>query len=357
MRGDVGAVSDPWASMTAIIAAIGHLPRVGNLGAAVTVALLSTGCYAISAALQEHEAARQDASGAALIWRLAKRPWWWFAVAATVAGAALHIAALALGPLSLVQPLGVMTLVLALPLGARLGGRAVTGAQWRAAAAVAIGLPAVLTVAPHRAPLPELPMPVILTAAAAVTVAVLALVGVAARLGGRGAPVARAAAAATCFGCASGMARIAVTGAAPFLLAAALAVLGAGAGLGLAQLAYRNGGLGAPLATLNLVDPLTAVIIGVTVLGETLQLTPARLAIAAVGMVATASGIWALTRRPQPAAQRTADPAATAGRPLSRSRTVAEPGPGITRDQESNAAVGSRHGEHRDERARPGHAD
>jgi hypothetical protein len=70
---------------------------------------------------------------------LVRRPWWWLAVAATVAGAVLHVAALVLGPLSVVQLFGVLTLVLALPLGALISGRAVTGGQWRAAAGVVCG--------------------------------------------------------------------------------------------------------------------------------------------------------------------------------------------------------------------------
>ena len=81
------------------------------------LAVASTGCYAASAVLQEREAGRQDAGGAALLRGLVRRPWWWLAVAATVAGAVLHVAALASGPLSLVQPFGVLTLVLALPPG------------------------------------------------------------------------------------------------------------------------------------------------------------------------------------------------------------------------------------------------
>lgn len=285
------------------VSAAGQLPGsavVGaTIGAAVGVALLSTGCYAASAVLQEREAARQPAGGVGLVWRLARRPWWWLAVAATAAGAVLHIVALALGPLSLVQPLGVLTLVLALPLGARLSGQVVTRGQWRAAAAVALGLVAVLTVAPHRVPTVGLTPSVILATTAAVAVGVLGLVAVAARLAGRGAPVARAAAAATCFGFASAMARIAITGAGPLVLAAALAVTGAVAGLGLAQLAYRTGGLGAPLATQNLIDPLVAVVLGVGLLGEPLQLTPARIAIAGAGLIATSIGIWTLTRPPR----------------------------------------------------------
>ncbi len=280
---------DPAAAVTWWVA-WAHLPQVGGLGVALTLAVLSTTCYATSAVLQEREAAGR------LLAQVVRRPWWWFAVAATGAGALLHIAALASGPLSLVQPLGVLTLVLALPLGARLGGRAVTPTQWRAAAAVALGLAALLTVAPHHAPAAHLPTSSILTAVLVVVSAVAMLLLLAARLPSRAAPVAHAAAAATCFGFASAMARAAVTSAAPLLLVAALAVLGAVGGLGLAQLAYRSGGLGAPLATQILVDPFVAVLLGVTLLGEPLHLTPWRVAIGLAGLLATAAGIGSLTR-------------------------------------------------------------
>lgn len=307
----------PASSITEVVAAAGHLP-VGHVGAAVGVAFLSTGCYATSAVLQEREAARGDSGGAELLLRLLRRPRWWLAVAATVAGAAFHVGALALGPLSLVQPLGVLTLVLALPLGAWLGRRTVSGRQWRAAAAVALGLAAVLTAMPRRAPPTHLPPATILLGGAAVVVLVLVLLVVAATLPGRGAPVARAAAAATCFGFASAMAHVAVSAGATFPLAAAVAVLGASAGLGLAQLAYRTGGLGAPLATQNLVDPMIAVLIGATLLGEPLQLTPVRVAVAATGLVATAAGVWTLTGSSPPPPP---SPGTESGRP-DRPRTM-----------------------------------
>lgn len=276
-------------------AASGHPPWAGGIGVALALAVLSTCCYATAAVLQEREAAGR------LLAQLVRRPWWWLAVAATGAGAVLHIAALASGPLSLVQPLGVLTLVLALPLGARLGGRAVASEQWRAAAAVALGLAALLTVAPHHAPAAHLPTPSILIASIAVGTAVAVILLIACRLPSRAVPVAHAAAAATCFGFASAMARAAVTAAAPVWLVAALAVLSAVGGLGLAQLAYRSGGLGAPLATQILVDPLVAVLLGITLLGEPLHLTSWRVAIGLAGLLATAAGISSLTRVPPPA--------------------------------------------------------
>jgi drug/metabolite transporter (DMT)-like permease len=280
---------------------IGPLPRHGNVAVAVVLALGSSGCYAASAVLQEREASRCDVDTAALLPQLMRRPWWWLAVLATITGAGLHIAALSLGPLSLVQPLGVLTLVFALPLGARLGARVVTRREWSAASAVALGLAGVLAVAPHHAPSSHLPLAVVGATTAAIAVLVLILIGLAARLPPRVAPVVRATAAATCFGFASGMTRIAATGAAPIALAAAIAVLGAAAGLGLAQLAYRTGGLGAPLATQILVDPLVAVLLGVALLEEPVQLTPGTVTIGLAGLAATITGIWALTRPAPPA--------------------------------------------------------
>lgn len=273
---------------------------LGSTVAALALSVVSAACYASSAVLQQREAASQSHGGAWLVLRLARRPWWWVAIAATVVGAMVHVAALAVGSLSLVQPMGVLTLVLALPLGARLGGRVVTRREWCAAVSVAFGLVAVLGVAARPIMPPHLPIAVLLTAAAAVASVVLVLAGVAARLPERIAPVGQAVAAATCFGFASAMARTAVTGAAPFLLAAIATALAAVAGLGLAQLAYRRGGLGAPLATLNMADPLVAVLVGVTVLGEPLQLTLARAVLAVVGLLVTGAGIWALTHTPEP---------------------------------------------------------
>ena len=308
------------------LGAVGHVPGTGNVGAAVLLAVASTGCYAASAVLQEREAGRQDAGGAALLRGLMRRPWWWLAVAATVAGAVLHVAALASGPLSLVQPFGVLTLVLALPLGRVLGGRPVTGREWRGAAVVVVGLGAVLAVLPHRAPSSHLPLALVVTAVVAVAALVVALAVVAARIPGRAAPVVRAAAAAACFGFASGMARTAVTGAIWFPLGAALAVLGAGAGLGLAQLAYRTGGLGAPLATQILVDPLVAVLIGVTLLGEPVHETPTRAVVGVLGLAATAAGIWILTGSQRSRSGRTDSPS-TASTDHRRVRPgVREPG-------------------------------
>jgi len=271
-----------------------------HLVAAVALALASTGCYAASAVLQQREAERSCTGGLGLLWTLARQPGWWLAVLATVAGAGLHIVALAIGPLSVVQPLSVLTLVWALPLGTVLAKRVVTRREWWAGAVVVAGVGLALAVLPHRGGHARLPVAVLLAAAAVTAALVAVLVGLARLLAWRGGPVLGAAAAATCSGFASGMGRIAFSGAAAFLPAAAIAVLAAGAGLALAQPAYRRGGLGAPLATLILVDPLVAVAIGVTLLAEPVSLTPLTASLGVAGVLGTGAGIVALARGPAP---------------------------------------------------------
>lgn len=268
-----------------------------HLGAAMAVAVLSAVCYATSAVLQQRQASRQrGTSTAALLRALVRQPVWWLAITATVTGAALHVLALRLGPLSVVQPLGILTLVLALPLGAALADRRVTRSEWLAATAVMGGLAAVLATATHHLHPRYLPAAAIGVAAAAVAVLVLTALAVAVRCSDPSRAMLRAAAAATCFGTASAMARIAVTGAASRPLVGGVTIACAASGFAIAQLAYRDGGLGGPLATLILADPLVAVTLGVTLLGEPLVLTPWRVVLCLVGLVSTVLGIRHLSR-------------------------------------------------------------
>jgi drug/metabolite transporter (DMT)-like permease len=274
------------------------LAGVAPIGWAVGLAVASTGCYATSAVLQEREAARPGPEGAARLLRLLRRPMWWVAVVATVAAAGLHVAALAWGPLSAVQPLGVLTLVFALPLGARLAGRVVSRREWVAAGLVVLGLAAVLLVVPPQAPPVVVALGVVVATAAVLGGVAAGLFGLGAMLPERAAAVGRAAGAAICFGLASGMARLALTGAAPFSVAAAVAAVGAVAGLAMAQFAYRGGGLGAPLATLILLDPLVAVVLGVRVMHEQLRLAPGLIVLGLAGLISTSCGIWMLAQVP-----------------------------------------------------------
>jgi len=283
-------------------------PTFGNLyrgvvqhpAVAIGVALTSAGCYAVAAVLQQREASRHESDGEvgglALFGRLVRRPRWWLAVSATVVGALLHLVALRFGPLTLVQPLGVSALVLALPLGAWLVGRTVTRGEWAAAGAVALGLLAVLSLAPHHARPPLVSDGALAIAVGSCAVLVGLMVVASSWLNRRAGSVLRAAASAILFGLASAMARLIVAGSGPLLLAGATCAVAAVTGMVLIQMAYRDGGLGAPLATCTLVDPLAASVLGIVLLGETVRVTPMNATLGVIGLALTAVGLTVLSR-------------------------------------------------------------
>ncbi len=102
------------------------------LALSVLLSLVSAVAYAAGAIIQERVAARGDNSPHALV----RNGVWWVAVVLNGVGAILHVVALAYGPLSLVQPLGALTIVFALPMAAlfvgRRAGRGPGGAlSWR----------------------------------------------------------------------------------------------------------------------------------------------------------------------------------------------------------------------------------
>ncbi|WDO05017.1 hypothetical protein ME763_04820 [Streptomyces murinus] len=263
---------------------------------AVALSLVSAVAYALAAVAQERLAARN--AGAGLL-RLLGTGAWWSAVGLNAAAALLHVAALKYGPLTVVQPLGALTLVAAVPLGARAAGRRVSAVEWRGTALTLLGLGAVLVTASGPAPSRVLSLP----AAVAVAGTTAALVGALSWPGAR--PGLRHA---TASGFASGVASAltqTVTVAATdrsgpvlstevivvALLVAAFAV----GGLLLSQTAYR-GGLGAPLAVVTLANPVAAALIGLTLLGQGLTGGAGGVLLALAGAALAARGVVLLTR-------------------------------------------------------------
>jgi drug/metabolite transporter (DMT)-like permease len=263
---------------------------------AIGVALSSAVCYAIAAVLQQREASRHDMHGLKLILSLLRRPRWWMAVTSTLAGASLHVVALKFGPLTLVQPLGVSALVMALPLGAWFGNRKVLRAEWVAAAAVVAGLLAVLTLAPRHVPPPTVSPTELAIAIGTCLGVLLTCVVISRLLPPKAAPVVRAVGSAACFGFASAMARLVVAGEGPLLIPLLACGFFAVTGMLMIQAAYRDGGLGAPLATCTIVDPIAASTVGIVLLGEHLRLGVAGGAVGFVGLILTIVGLTVLAR-------------------------------------------------------------
>ncbi|WP_031095051.1 DMT family transporter, partial [Streptomyces sp. NRRL S-15] len=258
---------------------------------AVALSLVSAGAYAAAAVAQARLAGLTDPSAGAL--RLLGRGAWWSAVGLNAGGALLHVAALKYGPLTLVQPLGALTLVAAVPLGARSAGRRVSRTEWRGTLLTLVGLAALLLAAGGAAPHDTLSLPEAL-GVGGVTMALVAVLG---RPGAR--PGLRhAAASGITSGVASALTQtltVAATDHSGPLLSwrlvtvAALVSLFALGGLMLSQTAYR-GGLGAPLAVVTLANPVAAAAIGLVLLGERLQGGVLGLIPAVVGAAAAVEG-------------------------------------------------------------------
>lgn len=301
---------------------------MNGLATALVLAIASAAAYAGAAVLQERVAGA-DRDTDAGVWAALTRGSWWLSVGLNVAGAALHVLALRYGPLTLIQPLGALTLVLALPLQAACTGRRVGAVRWRGAGLTLAGLVGVLLLVRGGGHIEVLTPAQVLGTVAATAVALVALGAAARGLGPRTAGIAYATAAGIAFGAGSVLTQTVAVRPGPdvFTVLTGLTVAAlAPAGLMLSQTAYR-GGLGAPLATATLVNPAVSAAVGLTLLGE--RLTGGMPGVAAA-LTATALATWgvALLSRPGPAA---VPPRATAL--LATRGVAARPGPGPARER------------------------
>jgi len=262
-----------------------------DLVPAVAISVVSCWCYAAAAVRQERLARAYGGSPV----RLSRRLGWWWSVLLTCLGAGLHVVALRFGPLTLVQPLGVLTLVFAVPMSAVLLGRRPPAGEQRGVLVTVGGLAGLLLLTASSAPTRTLGTTAVLEVSAialAVLTALIAYASVVPR-GSAAAPrssaavprssaaadrpirrgLSYAAAAGIASGIGSALAQTVTVllgehGWLALLSPAALGVaVFAPGGLLLAQAAYRDG-LGAPLAVVIIANPLTAGLIGITLLGE-----------------------------------------------------------------------------------------
>ncbi|MEV7404933.1 hypothetical protein AB0N93_31670 [Streptomyces sp. NPDC091267] len=265
---------------------------------AVALSLVSAAAYASAAVAQARLAGRTEPGTGTL--RMLARGAWWSAVGLNAGGALLHVAALKYGPLTLVQPLGALTLVAAVPLGARAAGRRVSTTEWRGTLLTLLGLGALLLTAGGSAPHETLS----LVEALAVGAGTMAVVAGLSRPGAR--PGLRhAAASGITSGVASALTQtltVAVTDHTTgplfswrLVVVALLVSAFAMGGLLLSQTAYR-GGLGAPLAVVTLANPVAAAVIGLALLGERLQGGTISLIPALLGTAAAVRGVLLLSR-------------------------------------------------------------
>ncbi|MFI5972075.1 DMT family transporter [Streptomyces sp. NPDC051452] len=267
------------------------------LAVSVLLSFVSALAYAGGAIVQEQVAVSSPDSAYLPL----RRPSWWGALALNGLGGVLHAVALAYGPLSLVQPLGALTIVFALPMAALFVGRKAGPTAWRGALMATVGLAVLLSLvgsfAAHSLDGAQR------VAAGLVTGGAVVALMCAARAAHRH-PVVRSVLLATASGTAFGMSSVFTkTVAVDWTLgiglgelpSLAVIALFAAAGVLLSQASYRGGGLAAPLATLTVVNPVLAAAAGIVMFGETFRYGSTGTVLALSCGVVAAGGLIMLT--------------------------------------------------------------
>lgn len=311
---------------------------------AIALAMLGAACFAGAAVLQHRAVAAESDDGAepggvlslSGLRAVARQPGWLVGLALAVGGSTLHAIALVLAPLSVVQPVGVLAVPLAVVLTVlrtrRRPGRGVLLGVALSVAGVAafVGIAAGTAVS---SPAPDWAMFVAGLIVAAVVVLLTAL--------GLARPgwtrcVACAVAGAAAFGLVSALVRVvsqSVTsddlGLFDPPVLATLAGIGAAllAGGWLVQQAFASGPPEVVIACLTVVDPIVAVLLGAVLLGEGAATPAGTWLLLGAAAVAAAAGVVALASHHPDAVERSTRYVPT-DRALARSsspRSAADP--------------------------------
>ncbi|HEY2173405.1 MAG TPA: DMT family transporter [Mycobacteriales bacterium] len=273
--------------------------------AAILVGLAAGACFAVATVLQQRGAQAtpdEHTMRPRLLVDLVRTPIWVAGILAAAGSFGLQALALALGPITLVQPLIVTDLLFALPLAARLSRTRLGRQEWIGAALVVAGLATFLTAAAPRAGAGQPGSGHWLIGIVVVAgVVVAGVLSAGSRPGVRRTSLLALAGGAS-FGLMSALTK-SVTGLVedrglgmlaawqPWAMAVAAIV-----GLVLAQSAFQAGPLSVALPLLDVIEPLVAVGIAVTVFGERISHSPTAYLVEAAGALAVVGGIAVLDR-------------------------------------------------------------
>jgi hypothetical protein len=266
----------------------------GGLQWAIALSMLSAVSYALAAVVQERLASDGHRS----------LPRWAMSLLLTGAGAGLHVVALDFGTVGVVQALGALTLIFALPVAAIRTRSRVPAGAWRDAALTVVGLAGVLvlTAAPAGSAMLGTDNG---RALSMTTVAGVAALACAARLASS--PMVRSLLLAGASGAAFGVASVLVksemvgiaaggVGAVSVPAMTTIALLAVG-GMLIGQLSYRGVGLAAPLAMVSVANPVVAASVGILMLGEGFRFGTTGAVLALVAAAIAARGVVGLTLR------------------------------------------------------------
>ncbi len=274
--------------------------------AEILLALAAALLFALGTVLQQKasldEPETAEGSDAGLLLRMARRPVWLAGIAADAFGFLAQAVALTIGRLAVVQPLLVTSVVFALPLGARLTGQHVGRREVGGAALVTCALAVFLVVANPSGGRSDAPLGQWILAGAAFGGASVVLVLLA-----RGAhPTVKAALLGTAtgllFGLSAALTKTVGDQVAHGVLTVftdwhlyALVVVGY-ASMTFNQLALATGALAPALATAMAFDPIASIVLGTTLLQESLDTTALGVAVAIGALAATLAGLAVLAR-------------------------------------------------------------
>ncbi|HVM65410.1 MAG TPA: DMT family transporter [Acidimicrobiales bacterium] len=270
--------------------------------AAAVFSLVAALLYAAASVLQHRaavEAPRDQSLRVGLLGYLARKPWWVAGVAADAGGYVAQFVALGHGPLVIVQPLLVSGLLFALPLGAFLGHRRITGRELWAAGAVVIGLAALLLAA-YPEPGHANATPTAWTALMLATLVPSALLVVGALRLPSVKPALLATSAGIVYGLTAALTKVTahelglgvghVLTSWQFYVLIAVGIIG----MVLTQSAFQAGPLRASLPSLTVADPVVSVLIGITAFHEHVDQSPLRIAVGVTGALVMGWGVVAL---------------------------------------------------------------
>lgn len=264
---------------------------------AIGLALVNACCFTAGTRLQH------SVSGdAPSLLVAARRPRWLIGLMFMATGAACQVVALRLAPVTVVEPAGVIGIVLAVLLGLRARGDRLRWSTGCALAAILIGTVSFGTLAAINTEPTSITNDALVRAGLAVFAAVAACTLAARLLRGRSRFLVLGVGGGIAYGCTSTLVRAATERLSTYGVGVEALVVVAGllvamlTGFWLVQQAHADGPPEGTVANLTVVDPLVAVSIGIGVLGEAPALTwPVAIAGLAFGAIAIA-GVVSLSR-------------------------------------------------------------
>jgi hypothetical protein len=272
---------------------------------AVLLSLASALVGAVGTVLQQTEAAAAHQRGLRLLRAMVATPRWLLGYGLGVLAVGLSAWALAVGALLVVQPVGVTSLLFALPLAARFYGVRMTTAQWVHAAILTVGLAAFVAIGHPTEGVAVQP----LSAWLLVVGPLLGMVGVLCLMGrrthGHRRALLLAAGTGIMFGIQAALSKavitIGTTGGMDLVAVitswelAALVTMSA-ASVALQQLAFQASDLSASQPAITVLTPISGALCGIAIFGERLQTTSWGWVVVIMAVLATGWATIALAR-------------------------------------------------------------